>query len=102
MFNILYFIASFPNETTHPEVEVILVKGPVYNVPNYEPTPSLSSAFRCSFEVEQQDSFVYDIYWYINENSVTVFKDIPNNDLRGTILKDNDWKGKYQMNMDVC
>ncbi|XP_071142810.1 von Willebrand factor D and EGF domain-containing protein-like [Mytilus edulis] len=93
--------SSFPNETAHPEVEVILVEGPVYNVPNYEPTPSLSSTFQCSFEVEQQDSFVYDIYWYINGNSVTVFKDIPNNDLRGTILKDKDWKGKYQMNMDV-
>ncbi|CAG2226669.1 unnamed protein product [Mytilus edulis] len=99
--NSAYCFASFPNETAHPEVEVILVEGPVYNVPNYEPTPSLSSAFQCSFEVEQQDSFVYDIYWYINGNSVTVFKDIPNNDLRGTILKDKDWKGKYQMNMDV-
>lgn len=71
----------------------------MYNIPNYDPTPSLISAFKCNVG-NTMGNYVYDIYWYINGNSVKLIKNVPYDDIN-SVLKDSDWTDHYHMNMDV-
>lgn len=96
----IFSSASFPNVLLSPLVKGVLIDGPMYNISNYDPTPSLASAFECHLGELHDTSYVYDIYWYINGNNVKVIKNIPHDDING-FMKDSDWKGLYYMNMDV-
>lgn len=97
---LLFTSASFPNATVSPLVKGVLIEGTVYNIPNYDPTPSLAAAFKCDFKETTDKSYVYDIHWYINGNSVKVIKNVQYDDING-FLKDYDWKDRYHMNMDA-
>jgi hypothetical protein len=51
--------------------------GPAYQIPNVESTPSLLPVFKCNFDDVSDGTYVYDVYWYINGNNVTSYKNIP-------------------------
>jgi hypothetical protein len=61
--------------------------------------PRLEAVFRCSFA--GVDGYRYDIYWYINEQSVVAHKRIAYSNINESLLRPAHWVGRYQMNMVV-
>jgi hypothetical protein len=61
--------------------------------------PRLEAVFRCSFA--GVDGYRYDIYWYINEQSVVAHKIIAYSNINESLLRPAHWVGRYQMNMVV-
>ncbi|XP_076089816.1 oncoprotein-induced transcript 3 protein-like [Mytilus galloprovincialis] len=84
---------SFPNETVIPEVQSFLKE----NMTSH----SLRTTFKCKFEDVSNGEYVYDVYWYINDNSVTVHHNIPFHSIDTTDLLDSEWADQYNMNMKV-
>jgi hypothetical protein len=84
-----------------PTVESVLIDGPAYDIPNVESTPSLLPVFRCNFDDVSDGTYAYDVYWYINRNSVTFYKNIPYSNINTTVLRGSDWTHSYNMNMEV-
>ena len=63
--------------------------------------PSLDAVFRCSFADVDSQAYSYDVYWYINEQSVVAHKRLAYNNIDQSLLRPADWVGQYQMNMVV-
>jgi hypothetical protein len=84
-----------------PTVESVLIEGPTYQIPNVESTPSLLPVFKCNFDDVSDGNYVYDVYWYINGNSVTSYKNVPYSKISTTVLRGSDWRHSYNMNMEV-
>jgi hypothetical protein len=70
-------------------------------IPNLESTPSLLPVFKCNFDDVSDGTYVYDVYWYINGNNVTSYKNVPFSNIGTTVLRGSDWKHSYNMNMEV-
>jgi hypothetical protein len=66
-----------------------------------ESTPSLLHVFRCNLDDDSDATYAYDVYWYINRNSVTFYKNIPYSNINTTVLRGSDWTHSYNMNMEV-
>ena len=96
-----FILASFPNSTVSPTVASVLIDGPAYQIPNVESTPSLLPVFKCNFDDIGNVTFVYDVYWYINGNSVTSYRNISYSNISTTVFKGSDWTHSYNMNMEV-
>ncbi|CAC5390460.1 Low-density lipoprotein receptor-related protein 6 [Mytilus coruscus] len=90
--------SSFPNETLIPEVQPFLKENITYPE---KTSPSLRTTFKCKFEDVSNGEYVYDVYWYINDNSVTVHQNVPFNKIDTTDLLDSEWADQYNMNMKV-
>ena len=84
-----------------PTVASVLIDGPAYQILNLESTPSLLPVFKCNFDNVSDGNYVYDVYWYINGNNVTSYKNVPFSNIGTTVLKGSDWKHSYNMNMEV-
>ena len=63
--------------------------------------PRLEAVFRCSFADVDSQAYSYDVYWYINEQSVVTHKRLAYNNIDQSLLRPADWVGQYQMNMVV-
>ena len=63
--------------------------------------PKLEAVFRCSFADIDGQAYSYDVYWYINDQSVVAPKRIAYSNIDQSLLRSVDWVGKYQMNMMV-
>jgi hypothetical protein len=63
--------------------------------------PILEAVFRCSFADVDGQSYSYDVYWYINEQSVVIHRRLAYNNIDQSLLRPTDWVGQYQMNMVV-
>jgi hypothetical protein len=63
--------------------------------------PRLEAVFICSFADVDGQAYSYDIYWYINEQSVITHRRLAYNNIDQSLLRPADWVGKYQMNMVV-
>ena len=97
-----FILASFPNRTVSPTVESVLIDGPTYQIPNAESTPSLLPVFRCNFDDVSDGTYAYDVYWYINGNSLTAYKNCAFSNIDTTVLRGSDWTHSYNMNMEVA
>ncbi|XP_076103011.1 von Willebrand factor D and EGF domain-containing protein-like isoform X2 [Mytilus galloprovincialis] len=100
--NSAYCFVDFPvKNVTKAEVIVDLVPGPKVH-PWFE--FSLATAFTCKFdEVFGDDGgvFVYDVHWYINDQSVILHTGIEYSNIGNTNLTESDWIGKHRLNMVV-
>jgi hypothetical protein len=67
-------------------------------VSNFE---GLEAVFRCSFADVDGKAYSYDVYWYINEQSVVTHRRLAYNNIDQSLLRPDDWVGQYQMNMVV-
>ena len=63
--------------------------------------PRLEAVFRCYFADVDGQSYSYDVYWYINDQSVVAHKKIACSNITQSLLRSADWVGKFQMNMVV-
>jgi hypothetical protein len=63
--------------------------------------PRLEAVFRCSFADVEGQAYSYDVYWYINEQSVITHRRLAYNNIDQSLLRPDDWVGQYQMNMVV-
>ena len=63
--------------------------------------PRLEAVFRCSFVDVDGEAYSYDVYWYINGQSVVAHKRIAYNNIDQSFLRSDDWVTQYQMNMVV-
>ena len=46
-------------------------------------------------------TYAYDVYWYINGNSVISYKNITFSNISTTMRRGSDWTHSYTMNMEV-
>jgi hypothetical protein len=58
-----------------------------YQIPNVESTPSLLPVFKCNFDDIPHVTYVYDVYWYINGNNVTSYRNISYSNISTTVFK---------------
>ncbi|VDI79905.1 Hypothetical predicted protein [Mytilus galloprovincialis] len=93
--------SSYPTTRVSVAVQTELLEGSSLPIPGYDPTPSLLPVFRCKFDIEPNGTYIYDIYWYINEFKITSYTNIPMKDINITLLKHTDWIDSYKMNMEV-
>jgi hypothetical protein len=63
--------------------------------------PRLEAVFRCYFADVDSQAYIYDVYWYINEQSVVAHKRLAYININQSLLRPVDWVGQYQMNMVV-
>ena len=63
--------------------------------------PRLEAVFRCYFADVDGQAYNYDVYWYINEQSVITHKRIAYSNINQSLLRPADWVGQFQMNMVV-
>ena len=63
--------------------------------------PRLEAVFRCYFADVDGQAYSYDVYWYINDQSVVAHKKIAYSNITQSLLRSADWVGKFQMNMVV-
>ena len=63
--------------------------------------PRLEAVFRCYFADIDSQAYIYDVYWYINEQSVVAHKRLAYINIDQSLLRPVDWVGQYQMNMVV-
>ena len=91
-----FFLADFPSEVFFPVVMAELAEGFILSD---QLGPRLEAVFRCSFA--DVDGYRYDIYWYINDQSVVAHKRIAYNNINESFLRPAHWVGRYQMNMVV-
>ena len=92
------FLDDFPPEVFSPAVMAELANGITLSAPL---GPRLEAVFRCSFADVDSQTYSYDVYWYINEQSVVARKIIAYSNISQTLLRPADWVGQYQMNMVV-
>ena len=75
--------------------------GPIHNIGSYGPSPSLEPVFKCRFNDVSNGTYVYDVYWYINGDNVTFFKNVLFSDINETVLRGTHWTDSYHLNMEV-
>ena len=92
----------FPSMTLSVEVEADLFEGQSFQIGAYEPTPSLLPIFRCKFNDISNGTYVYDVHWFINGESIITKKNVAYSEIDLTILKGSDWIRTHKMNMVVC
>ncbi|VDI77544.1 Hypothetical predicted protein, partial [Mytilus galloprovincialis] len=92
--------ASFPTTLVTVAVQAELFEGSSLPIPGYDPTPSLLPIFRCKFDEQPNGTYIYDIYWYINEFEIKSYTNIPMKDMNTTLLKHTDWIDTNTMNME--
>ena len=63
--------------------------------------PRLEAVFRCYFADVDGQAYSYDVYWYINEQSVITHRRIAYSNIDQSLLRSAHWVGKFQMNMVV-
>lgn len=83
--------------TIIPTVIVDLILGPLIRPEFVE--LSLQTAFSCQFNIAESE--YYDVHWYINEQTVTTFKNVLIDNIEDTNLTESVWVGKYRLNMVV-
>ena len=96
-----FILAPFLIGTVSPTIEYLLIDGSAYQIPNVESTPSLLPVFKCNVDGISDGTYAYDVYWYINGNSVTSYKNVPFSNISTTVLRGSDWTHSYNMNMEV-
>ena len=87
-----------PPEVLTPVVMAELAEGVTLSV---NIGPRLEVVFRCSFADVDGQAYSYDVYWYINEQSVVAHRRLAYNNIDQSLLRPADWVGQYQMNMVV-
>lgn len=92
------FLADVPPETFVSVVQSELAEGAILNA---NLGPSLEPVFKCSFTDVSGQSYVYDVYWFINDQSVVTHRRLEFSNIGQALLRPNDWVGNYQMNMVV-
>ncbi|XP_071129173.1 von Willebrand factor D and EGF domain-containing protein-like [Mytilus edulis] len=90
--------SNVPPETFLPVVQAELAEGATLN-PNIG--PSLEPVFKCSFTEVSGQTYVYDVYWFINDQSIVTHRRLEFSNIDQALLRPNDWVGNYQMNMVV-
>ncbi|CAG2202948.1 unnamed protein product [Mytilus edulis] len=90
--------ADVPPETFVSVVQSELAEGAILNA---NLGPSLEPVFKCSFTDVSGQSYVYDVYWFINDQSVVTHRRLEFSNIGQALLRPNDWVGNYQMNMVV-
>ena len=78
-----------------------MIDGPAYQIPNVESTPSLLPVCKCNVNGVSDETYVYEVYWEINGNSVTSYKNIPFSNIGTIVLRGSDLKHSYNVNMEV-
>ncbi|CAC5411161.1 unnamed protein product [Mytilus coruscus] len=91
----------YPKARVLIAVQTELLEGSSFQIPGYNPTPSLLPVFRCKFAEGSNETYIYDIFWYINGIEITSYINIPMQDINKTILKHTYWIDSYKMNMEV-
>ncbi|CAC5411168.1 unnamed protein product [Mytilus coruscus] len=93
--------SSYPRTTVDVAVQAELMEGSSFQIPGYDPTPSLLPVFRCKFEKVSNGTYIYDIFWYINGIEIISYFNIPVDDINMTVLIHTYWIDEYKMNMEV-
>ncbi|XP_052071137.1 uncharacterized protein LOC127709569 [Mytilus californianus] len=90
--------SDVPPETFVSLVQAELAEGAILN-----PAlgPSLEPVFKCSFAEVSGQNYVYDVYWFINDQSVVTHRRLEFSNIGQALLRPNDWVGNYQINMVV-
>ncbi|XP_071168616.1 uncharacterized protein [Mytilus edulis] len=97
-FNVTDYPYECPNV---PSVNSILAEGPIYPIPNTNPTPSLVPVFRCSFDDKWTGKYNYDVKWEIDEDEIKTYLNVSLMNINTTFLRDSDWTDTHTMNMVV-
>ncbi|CAC5411156.1 unnamed protein product [Mytilus coruscus] len=92
--------SSYPLTHVPVAVQAELLEGRSFQIPGYDPTPSLLPVFRCKFDEGSNETCIYDIYWYMNGFKITSYTNIPMKDMNTILLKHTDWIDRYKMNME--
>lgn len=98
---LICIVAIYPNTVVSLAVQAELLEGSSFQIPGYDPTPSLLPVFRCKFDGGLHETYIYDIVWYINGNITTSYANISKEGITNTLLKHTDWIDDYKMNMEV-
>lgn len=98
-FNTLVFISILLANV--PSVNSILAEGPIYQIPNTNPTPSLVPVFRCSFDDKWTGNYNYDVKWEIDGDEIKTYLNVSVMNINKTFLRDSDWTDTHNMNMVV-
>ncbi|CAG2249638.1 unnamed protein product [Mytilus edulis] len=93
--------SSYPTTLVTVAVQAELFEGLSLPIPGYDPTPSVLPVFRCKLDGVANETFIYDIYWYINGFKIKLYTNIAMKDMNSTLLKHTDWIDSYKMNMEV-
>jgi hypothetical protein len=59
--------------------------------------PRLEAVFRCYFADVDGQAYSYDVYWYINEQSVITHKRIAYSNINQSLLRPADWVGQFRL-----
>lgn len=96
-------IASSPTDIVPVNVDAELIEGKSFQIPIHDNQvySSLLPVFRCRFADVSEDSYVYDVHWYINGVSVKSHLNVPFSNINVTRLRNADWINKFRMNMEV-
>ncbi|XP_063435757.1 von Willebrand factor D and EGF domain-containing protein-like [Mytilus trossulus] len=95
-------VIDFPYECPNvPSVNSILAEGPIYQIPNTNPTPSLVPVFICSFEDKWTGKYNYDVKWEIDGDEIKTYLNVSVMNINTTFLRDSDWTDTHNMNMVV-
>ncbi|CAC5415835.1 unnamed protein product [Mytilus coruscus] len=90
--------SDVPPETFVSLVQAELAEGAILNA---NLGPSLEPVFKCSFTEVSGQNYVYDVYWFINDQSVVTHRRLEFSNIGQALLRPNDWVGNYHMNMVV-
>ncbi|XP_062588306.1 von Willebrand factor D and EGF domain-containing protein-like [Saccostrea cucullata] len=88
--------ASVPNITVTPNVVTSLEEGTSF-FPN---NPSLITVFKCVFDEPKNDSYLFDVHWFIDEDKVKVTRN-QTFDSTSLWLYPEDWVNGHDLNMKV-
>ncbi|CAC5411154.1 unnamed protein product [Mytilus coruscus] len=99
--NLIQIVVSYPKTTVDVAVQAELMQGSSFQIPGYDPIPGLLPVFRWKFDEGSNQTYIYDIFWYIHGFKITSYNNIPMKDINITLLKHTDWIDSYKMNMEV-
>lgn len=94
--NLLYLPDIIP-KSTNPSVKVSLENVRNSNMPLLKP---VEPVFKCLFDEPYGGPYWYDIYWYINMDTVKVIQSQLHNSNQSWLYP-NDWVDNYDLNMVV-
>ena len=61
---------------------------------------SSSPTFKCSYG-ELGEAALYDVQWYIDNDLIKSYENVPDVDTKSTYLREDDWVDTHQLNMKV-
>lgn len=99
---VVHIVVSSPQTAVHVAVEAKLTEGSSFQIHGYNSTPSLLPVFKCNFAEGTNRTYVYDIFWYINEYKIRSYYNILMEDVNTKLLRHTDWIDSFKMNMEVC